>query len=57
MERDCFLAHGVSLFLQERLRDVSDLFIINVCEICGLMATINHKQNFEFCLACRQVIH
>jgi DNA-directed RNA polymerase beta subunit len=37
MERDCLLSHGSSLFLKERLMDMSDAFEISICSNCGYM--------------------
>lgn len=38
MERDAICAHGMALFLKERLLDTSDAYAIFVCDICGLFA-------------------
>jgi len=38
MERDALVAHGMSVFLKERLMDDSDAYTVHVCDICGLFA-------------------
>ena len=38
MERDAITAHGMSLFLKEKLMDTSDAYSTYVCDICGLFA-------------------
>jgi DNA-directed RNA polymerase II subunit RPB2 len=52
MERDCMISHGASLFLKERLVDVSDKYRIHVCENCGLIAMADLKQKKVWCKAC-----
>ena len=38
MERDAVIAHGMSLFLKEKLMDTSDAYSTFVCDKCGLFA-------------------
>ena len=52
MERDCILSHGLSQFLKERMLDVSDHFVVNVCNLCGLIASVNKKKNIYYCRNC-----
>jgi len=37
MERDCLIAYGASMLLQERLMISSDAFDVDVCNKCGLL--------------------
>ena len=39
MERDSAISYGASAFLKERLCDVSDKYLINLCKVCGQIAT------------------
>jgi len=52
MERDCFISHGTSVFIKERLMDVSDPFTTGVCTKCGSLSTINEKDHLYECRGC-----
>jgi len=41
MERDGILCHGISVFLKERLMDMSDNYRVFVCDLCGVIANYN----------------
>ena len=53
MERDCMISHGASLFLKERLVDVSNKYRIHVCEECGLIAQADLQSQKFSCKHCR----
>lgn len=52
MERDCMVSHGASRFTKERVYDVSDKFVVHVCNDCGKIAAFNHKKNIYHCKMC-----
>jgi len=52
MERDCMISHGSAAWLKERLFQVSDEYRVHVCNVCGLMANANLKQQSFSCDAC-----
>ena len=55
MERDCMISHGASLFLKERLVDVSDKYRVHVCQDCGLIAQADLKSQRFMCKSCKNV--
>lgn len=52
MERDAIIAHGCSQFLKERLLDTSDLYKMEVCNKCGIIATKMINKNVYYCMTC-----
>lgn len=49
MERDCLISHGSALNLKERLFELSDCYLVNVCESCGRIA-----QTKSYCKICNK---
>ncbi len=52
MERDCLIGHGASALLRDRLLEESDKYTAMVCEVCGLLAYHDIKQNKYVCRIC-----
>ena len=53
MERDCFIAHGTSNFLAERMLHVSDNYRVFVCKRCGMHANVNTEKSIYSCKYCK----
>ena len=54
MERDCMISHGASLFLKERLFEVSDKYRVHICEDCGSIAEANLNAQTFHCRFCNK---
>lgn len=52
MERDCFIAHGASAIMRERLFTQSDPYALMVCERCGFQAIRNIQTGRDWCIKC-----
>jgi DNA-directed RNA polymerase subunit B' len=50
MEKDCFIAHGAALLLQERFS--SDRDVVPVCKKCGMVAIYNKFKDKTYCPVC-----
>jgi len=53
MEIECNWAHGINMFLKERIMECSDNYRIHVCKQCGYMAIANPEKNIWMCRNCR----
>ena len=62
MERDCMIAHGMALFLKERMLETADAYSTYVCDDCGLFAQRMRRKDQKsyatsndiyFCPSCR----
>jgi len=50
MEKDCLVAHGASLLLNERFS--SDKTRVPICKKCGIVAVYNYVKDKAYCPAC-----
>jgi DNA-directed RNA polymerase beta subunit len=46
MEKDCFVSHGASRVLLERMLYASDAYRAPMCTTCGLVAVNKHNSDF-----------
>ena len=51
---NCMIAHGALGFLKERMMDVSDIFVIYICQECGLFSVVNpdEENSIRMCGGC-----
>lgn len=52
MERDVYIAHGMSLSIHEKFTHSSDGYYMHVCGNCGLIARKKMNKNVYICDAC-----
>jgi DNA-directed RNA polymerase subunit B' len=52
MEKDCLVAHGTSLLLQERMLRGSDLSLVPICAKCGMSAIHDKYRDIKYCSLC-----
>ena len=53
MERDCFIGHGTSSFLKEKMLDCADNYRVFICKDCGMLANVNPDKNIYKCTYCK----
>ena len=52
MERDVGIAHGMGVFLKERMVECSDAYECHVCDQCGMIVGYMKGTNSYYCNAC-----
>ena len=50
---ECNWAHGINMFLKERIMECSNNFRIHICKQCGYMAIANPEKNIWLCRNCK----
>ena len=53
MERDCLLAHGAAINVQERLFRISDPYQIHICQGCNAISSRDSKASIRVCKFCK----
>ena len=53
MERDCFIAHGMSLFLKEKMVDSVEKYTCYICDKCGILAHKKLSMDYYICPLCQ----
>ena len=54
MERDCFISHGSTSILLDRMMVCTDKYITAFCKTCGTMAIANVKAKQSYCNFCEK---
>lgn len=53
MERDCFIAHGISHYLKEKLMESADKYNCKICNKCGVIAHNQKDYGYYTCQLCK----
>lgn len=53
ISHNCFISHGVSQFLREKLFLVSDKYKTHICNKCGLICIADVEKNKFLCQSCK----
>lgn len=53
MERDCFIAHGISQYLKEKLIESGDKYNCKICSKCGVIAHNKKDFGYYICQECK----
>lgn len=54
MERDCLIAYGAAMILNEKLGRLSDYFCLYSCCNCGLLAICDFESKYTECKECQR---